>query len=82
MFMKIKEIILNLAKNAVIVAESELGSGNGKIKKQMAIDYVVKNLPFSSIVKAIISALLSKFIDDAVEIAVEYLHSLPEEKGV
>ncbi len=80
MFIKLKEIILNLAKNAVLVAESELGSGNGQAKKRLAIEYIVNNLPFSSFVKAIISALLSRFIDDAVEIAVEYMNSLPKEK--
>ena len=80
MFIKLKEIILNLAKNAVLVAESELGSGNGQAKKRLAMEYIVHNLQFSSFVKATISALLSRFIDDAVEIAVEYMNSLPKEK--
>jgi len=80
MFIKLKEIILNLAKNAVLVAESELGSGKGQAKKRLAIEYIVNNLPFSAFVRTVISAFLSKFIDDAVEIAVEYMNSLQKEK--
>lgn len=33
MLKKIKAIIKNLAKNAVMIAEEELGSGNGQAKK-------------------------------------------------
>ena len=46
----------------------------------MAVNYIVNRLPFSGTVKTIISLLLSSFIDDAVEIAVTYLKSLPENK--
>jgi len=73
MFSKIKKQIKELAKNAVIAAEKELGSGRGKEKKQMAVNYVIEHLPFSEFVKNIIGILLSSFIDDAVEIAVNYL---------
>lgn len=81
MFSNIKNQIKELAKNAVLIAEKELGSGKGAEKKQMAIDYIVKNLPFSSFVKTIISILLSSFIDDVVEISVKYMNALSEEKG-
>lgn len=82
MFQNIKTQIKELAKNAVLVAESELGSGAGQQKKKMAVDYVVKNLPFSNLVKCIISVLLSSFIDDVVEISVKIMNkSYTEEKG-
>ena len=81
MFINIKKIIIQLAKNAVLVAESELGSGEGQKKKQLAINYIVAHLPFSEIVKSIISLFLSKFIDDAIEAAVTGMNSLPSNKG-
>lgn len=80
MFIKFKKMIFNLARNAVIVAESELGSGNGALKKQNAIRYVAEHLPVSPFVRGIICSLLSRFIDDAIEIAVEYMNSLPKER--
>lgn len=81
MFSNVKNQIKELAKNAVLVAEKELGSGKGAEKKKLAIDYIVKNLPFSSFVKTAISILLSSFIDDVVEISVKYMNRLSEEKG-
>ena len=81
MFVKIKNKILELAKNAVLVAEEELGTGKGQEKKTLAIKYIVKNLPFSEFVKTVISLFLSSFIDDAVEIAVLYMKSLPKQEG-
>ncbi len=81
MFSNVKKQIKELAKNAVLVAERELGSGNGARKKKLAIDYIVKNLPFSNFVKTAISILLSSFIDDVVEISVKYMNRLSEEKG-
>ena len=76
MFLNVKNQIKELAKNAVIVAESALGSGTGQEKKKMAVNYIVNNLPFSGFVKTIISVLLSSFIDDVVELAVSYMKSL------
>ena len=46
----------------------------------MAVNYIVNRLPFPATVKSLIALLLSSFIDDAVEIAVSYLKSLPENK--
>ena len=71
----VKSIIKNLAQNAVLVAEEKLGSGNGQAKKQMAVEYIVKNLPFPEFIKQILSFLLSKMIDELIESAVEWLHS-------
>ena len=76
MFSNIKSIIKNLAKNAVMIAESEIGSGKGQEKKEKAINYVISNLPFSNLIKEIISIFLSRFIDDAIEISVQYMHAL------
>ena len=73
MFNNIKNQIKDLAKNAVLIAETELGSGNGQQKKKMAIDYVVKNISCSAPIKMIISIFLSSFIDDVVEISVKLM---------
>lgn len=81
MFENLKNQIKELAKNAVLVAESQLGSGQGQEKKKLAIDYVVKNLPLPNWLKYVVSVLLSGFIDDVVEIAVHYMKSLPTTEG-
>lgn len=81
MFTEIKNQIKELAKNAVFVAEKELGSGKGQQKKTLAIKYIVDHLPFSNLIKNIISILLSSFIDDVVEIAVTYMKSFKSSEG-
>ena len=81
MFQNLKNKIKELAKKAVLVAEAELGSGKGQEKKALAISYVVNRLPFSPIVKTAVSVLLSSFIDDVVEISVDYMNSLPKTEG-
>ena len=82
MFSNIKDLIKQLAKNAVVIAETELGSGKGEEKKKQAIKYVLDNLPFCGIVREIISIFLSGFIDNAIEASVCYMHSLQkQEKG-
>lgn len=81
LFSKTKTKIKELAKNAVLVAESELGSGKGQEKKKLAIEYVLKNLPISNFLKSIISILLSSFIDDAIEISVNYMKTLSTTQG-
>lgn len=82
MFSNIKKQIKELAKNAVLVAESELGSDKGKEKKQLAIEYILKNLQISGLWKQVISIFLSGFIDDVIEISVTYMKSLPKSEGV
>lgn len=81
LFSKTKTKIKELAKNAVLVAEAELGSGKGQEKKKLAIEYVLKNLPISNFLKSIISILLSSFIDDAIEISVNYMKILSTTQG-
>ena len=39
----------------------------------MAIKYIVEKIPVPALFKPIISLLLSSFIDDAIELAVEYM---------
>lgn len=81
MFKNLKTIITELAKNAVLVAEKELGTGKGQQKKQMAIKYIIEHLPFSPLAKNIISIFLSKFIDNAIESIVSQINSMSKEKG-
>ena len=81
LFSKTKTKIKEWAKNAVLVAEAELGSGKGQEKKKLAIEYVLKNLPISNFLKSIISILLSSFIDDAIEISVNYMKTLSTTQG-
>lgn len=81
LFSKTKTKIKELAKNAVLVAEAELGSGKGQEKKKLAIEYVLKNLPISNFLKSIISILLSSFIDNAIEISVNYMKTLSTTQG-
>ena len=81
MFSNVKNKIKELAKKAVFFAETELGSGKGQEKKAMAIAYIVNRLPFPPVVKTVVSLLLSSFIDDVVEISVDYMNSLSKTEG-
>lgn len=81
MFKNLKLKIKELARKAVFIVESQLGSGKGQEKKKLAIDYIVRNLPLPIFVKTIISVLLSSFIDDVIEISVSYMKSLPAKEG-
>lgn len=81
MFENIKKQIKELAKNAVLKAEQELGSGKGQQKKRVAIDYILKNLPIPEFMKMIVSVILSSFIDDSIELVVSYINSLSKMQG-
>lgn len=72
---KIKVRIKELAKTAVYKAEEALGSSKGKEKKAMAIEFVINKLPLPVLLKPLVTLLFSKFIDEAVELAVEYMKS-------
>ena len=73
MFNNLKKKIKDIAVTAVHLAEKTLGTSKGKEKKEMAIEYVVAHIPVMAPLKKIIAILLSSFIDDAVEIAVQYM---------
>jgi hypothetical protein len=81
MFSKIKTQIIELARNAVLVVENEIGSGKGQVKKEKAIEYVLKNLNCSTVVKNFISFFLSSFIEDVIEAAVNYMNSISKTEG-
>lgn len=68
-----KQTIKEQAKTAVLIAEKTLGSKKGKEKKEMAIKYITDHIPLPSIIKPLVILLLTSFIDDAVEFAVEYM---------
>ena len=73
MFKNLKTTIKELAKAAVAKAEQTLGSNKGQEKKKMAIEYVVSRIPIPFPFNILVSMLLSSFIDDAIEFAVEYM---------
>lgn len=76
MLSNIKIKISELAYAAVSMAEETLDSACGRDKKAAAVDYIVSMLPIASPLKGIISFILSKFIDEAVEKAVGYMNSI------
>lgn len=76
MFSNIKSTITELAYAAVSMAEDTLQSSTGKEKKAAAVEYVVSMLPLISPIKKVVSVILSKFIDEAIEKAVEYMKSM------
>lgn len=73
MFKNLKSKIKEIALTAVEIAEETLGSQKGKEKKEMAINYIVENIPVIAPFKKLIALLLSSFIDDAVEFAVQFM---------
>lgn len=76
MFVTLKQKIKQLAQSAVAIAEQTLGSAKGQEKKKMAVEYVVEHLPLSAFCKRIFAFVLSGFIDNAIEYAVEYMNGL------
>lgn len=75
MLAKLKVKIKELAKTAVYRAEELLGSSKGQEKKDMAVNYVADKLPLPALIKPLVILLLSSFIDEAIELAVEYMKS-------
>ena len=76
MFKNLKNTITELAYAAVNMAEETFDTATGKEKKTAAIEYIVSMLPFVSPFKGIISVVLSKFIDEAIEKAVTYMNNI------
>ena len=73
MFKNLKEAIKKVSVQAVKLAEETLGSNKGQEKKKMAIEYIISKLPIPFPFNKFIGILLSSFIDDAVEFAVQYM---------
>lgn len=76
MFKNLKNNITDLAYAAVTMAEDTLSSSSGQEKKAVAVEYITSMLPITSPFKAIVTVILSKFIDEAVEKAVDYMKSI------
>lgn len=75
MLNNLRMTIKELAKSAVVMAEETLGSCKGQQKKKMAVEYITKHIPVPAPFKLLVSLLLSSFIDDAVEFAVQYMEA-------
>jgi hypothetical protein len=73
MFEKTKQKIKEISMSAVELAEKTLGSNTGREKKEMAIKYIISRLPVIAPLKTFIGMLLSSFIDDAIEFAVQVM---------
>ena len=73
MFENIKSTIKEVSLTAVKMAEETLGSNKGKLKKAMAIEYVVSRIPVIPPFQKLIAMFLSSFIDDAIEFAVQLM---------
>lgn len=70
MFKNLKKQIKLLAKQAVLLAELELGEYcNARFKKIRAIQFVIDRLPVLRPFKKIVSSFLSVYIEEAVEMA-------------
>lgn len=75
MLMKLKLKIKELARTAVYEAEEALGNSKGQEKKAMAIDYIVAKIPLPALLRPFVKVIFSSFIDEAIELAVEYMKS-------
>ena len=76
LFTNLKPKITELAYAAVNMAEETLSGATGHEKKTAAIEYVLSMIPMVSPFKGIIAVVLSKFIDEAIEKAVQYMKSV------
>ena len=73
----IKKYLTQFAYQAVCYAEEAVGNGYGKIKKDIAIDYLLGKLPaYCKPFTPFLKPLLIKILDEVVEQAVELLHEL------
>lgn len=73
--------IYELASQAVKEAEMFLGSGKGKEKKEMAVNFVLKYLPlpiYLQWLKPLITKALTKLVDKAIEECVEKMNKTIE----
>lgn len=74
MFDNLMKKIPKLAKQAVLTAEENLKTENGKTKKNEAVKFVIEHLPVANCLKSILGTLLSVVIDSAIEIAVAFMN--------
>lgn len=76
MFNNLKGKIKDLAYSAVKIAEETLSTASGQEKEEAAIEYVISMLPVASVFKGVISSILTKFIQESVKNAYEYMTSI------
>lgn len=76
MLKDLKNNITELAYAAVSVAEETLNTSSGQEKKKVALEYIISMLPIASPLKCVVSILLGKFIDEAIERAVQYMKNI------
>ncbi len=76
---KIKETITDLAYSAVSYAENSLSTSSGQEKKRLAITFVVNKLAIATPFKPFVIFILTDFIDNAIEKAVEYMNEVRNE---
>lgn len=80
MFKNLKNFIRETVCSAVLMAETKLETEEGKEKKKFAIEFVTSKIPLVQPFKAIVTAFLSSFIDDAIEQAVAYVKYVKSEQ--
>lgn len=77
---KIENLYNKYAYRAVCYAEDLIGDGNGKYKKEIAIDYLISKLPlYLKPFSGIIRSVFNDIADTLIEKAVEKLHSVQEQ---
>ena len=71
------------ALSAVIYAEQWLGSGNGDIKKESAIDFLLSKLPvYLKPFAPLFRKGLTEVADKIIEMAVKELHEIQNKTGI
>ena len=74
---KIKTLFTKYSYQAVVHAEELIGSGNGKYKKEIAIDFLISKLPlYLKPFSLIFRAFFNEIADVLIEKAVDKLHSV------
>lgn len=80
---KAEKVFIKLAMSAVTYAEELIGSGNGAIKKEIAIEFLLSKLPvYLKPFKALIKSLLSESLDWIIERAVHKLQYIQKTTGI
>ena len=77
---KIKTLFTKFSYQAVCYAEEQIGGGNGKLKKEIAIDFLISKLPiYLNPFSVILRSVFDKIADELIERAVDKLHSVQKQ---
>lgn len=79
MFKNFKDTITDLAYSAVNYAEKAMATASGKEKKRAAVDFLVNKLVLPYPIKPFIVFFFNKFIDKAIEKAVDCMNQIKNE---